>query len=227
MAFRRRRSPGAALTWLVLLAIAWVGVSFGARQVARHFYPIRYKALIWEQAEKYGLSPFLVLAVIRVESGWRPDAVSNKGAQGLMQLMPDTAAWALTEMGLQAAPAAGSKGPGSGPAAAPAAEPGAEPGAGAADYRDPELNIRIGTWYLAHLRDRFDGQMVAALAAYNGGEHNVRRWLGAGWSATDGAVAEIPFPETRQYVQRVLTDRRRYQALYGSRPEESAHAALR
>ena len=73
------------------------------------------------------------------------------------------------------------------------------------DLADPDLNIRYGTFYLRHLLDRFDGSEIAALAAYNGGPENASEWGGA-----DLEVDEIPFPETRAYVEEVLDKRDKY-----------------
>jgi soluble lytic murein transglycosylase-like protein len=105
-----------------------------------------------------GVSPALVLAVIAVESAGRPDAVSPKGAEGLMQLIPDTAARF-----------------------------------GVTDSTDPTQNIRGGVAYLDWLIDRFDGDVLLALAGYNAGEGAVDR--------NDGVP---PFAETRAYVPKVL-----------------------
>jgi hypothetical protein len=112
-----------------------------------------------------GLEPKLLLAVISAESGFRAQAVSPKGAQGLMQLMPATARRL-----------------------------------GVADPFDPEQNVRAGARYLTELLRLFDDDLRLALAAYNAGENAVLRH----------GRAIPPFPETRQYVARVME---RYQAL--------------
>ena len=147
--------------------------------------------MIEQEAARYNLSPYLVAAVVRVESKFRPFAESKKGARGLMQIMPETGQWAAEQMGL-------------------------------ADFHaqklfDPHVNIRIGTWYLAKLIEQFEGDVIVALAAYNGGQSNVQRWLAEGqWQHGINSVDDIPFPETQLFVKRVLTDERRYQDLYAS-----------
>jgi len=78
------------------------------------------------------------------------------------------------------------------------------------DLSDPELNIRYGTFLLRELLDRYDGDEAAALAAYNAGPGNADEWGGAGLT-----VAEIPFPETRAYVEEVLEKRDEYRRKYG------------
>jgi peptidoglycan lytic transglycosylase len=79
------------------------------------------------------------------------------------------------------------------------------------DLSDPELNIRYGTFLLRELLDRYDGDEAAALAAYNAGPGNVDKWGGAGLS-----VEEIPFPETRAYVEEVLEKRDEYRRKYAT-----------
>jgi soluble lytic murein transglycosylase len=131
----------------------------------------QYADLINQIAVEEGINPELIRAIIKAESNFDPRAVSRKGAQGLMQLMPGTAGrYAVT------------------------------------DAFDPERNIRGGVRYLRFLHDLFPGQLTLALAAYNAGENVVLRYNGI-----------PPYPETRQYVNRVLR-------FYG-RPDVPAPAA--
>jgi len=87
---------------------------------------------------------------------------------------------------------------------------------------DPETNIAMGTWYLADLMRTFDGDLVLALAAYNAGRGNVSHWISERPGAAardrslDSRLAEIPFPETRRFVRRVLDGQRVYDLLYPS-----------
>jgi soluble lytic murein transglycosylase len=78
------------------------------------------------------------------------------------------------------------------------------------DLSDPEINIRYGTFLLHELLERFDGDEAAALAAYNAGPSNAEEWGGS-----DLSVEEIPFPETRAYVEEVLRKRNEYRREYG------------
>lgn len=155
----------------------------------RWFYPIEYIAEISTSTQTTPLDPYLVAAIIRVESNFRPTARSPKGATGLMQLMPETAEWVARRMGLSPA---------------------------SLDLEVPDLNIRLGTWYMAMLQEEFEGNLVVALAAYNGGRGNVSRWLQEQrWDGRLETVGDIPFLETRLYVQRVLGVYSWYLRLYG------------
>lgn len=173
---------------VLFLTLLFVGV-VALRYAAGRLYPLHYRGVVWTAATDHGVDPYLVAAVIRQESRWRPRAVSRQGARGLMQIMPETGQWAGEKMGL-------------GPVTPE-------------DLFDPVVNIRIGTWYLSQLLREFDGNWAAALAAYNGGRHNVHEWLEAGrWDGEARHLAEIPFPETREFVSDVLRDYQWYRRLY-------------
>lgn len=184
---------------LGLLAALVLAAALLAPWVARRLYPIHYPDLVFRYAAQHGVSPYLAAAVIQVESRWRPDSTSRKGARGLMQVMPETARWAARQMGL------GEVQP--------------------ADLYDPDLNIRVGTWYLGYLLREFGGSVPLAVAAYNSGPQPVRRWVTEGvWSGDPAAVDRIPFPETRTYVARVLRSYERYLRIY--RPEGAARGGM-
>lgn len=181
---------GRVLFWLTALAFLAGFVYSGGRWLLfTHLYPLSYKSLIFAYAEANGVDPYLVAAIIRTESGFRPDATSSQGARGLMQIMPETGRWAAARLGIEFTPD---------------------------DLYDPEYNIRLGTWYLAELLREFAGDPVLALAAYNGGRANVWRWLEERqWTGEARTLDQIPFAETRRYVARVLRDHQRYLWLYG------------
>ena len=174
------------LLTVALIAFAIVG---GWGWVERTcIYPYDYRSYIETSAERQRIDPYLVAAVIKHESKFQPDAQSDGGALGLMQLMPATAAWIAGRLG----------------------EPFTE------DYLyDPALNIRYGVWYLAELEREFRGNDILALAAYNAGRGNVREWMERWqWTEAFDEIEAIPYPETRLYVRRVLDDREYYKRLY-------------
>ena len=142
-------------------------------------YPLRYEHIVVGHAKQYGLEPQLVAAVIYQESKFDPDAVSVSGAVGLMQLLPSTGQGIADRTG--------------GKEWTPA------------DLRNPELNVRYGSWYLRHLLDKYRDERLA-LAAYNAGQANVDRWRSRGQG--------IRFAETRHYVERVLELKRVYAEVY-------------
>ena len=121
--------------------------------VQRQRYPLRYRAIVTGHARNYRLDPALLAAVIYQESKFDADARSDRGAIGLMQLLPDTAKGIAERTG-------GSK-------------------FRVSDLYDPELNVRYGAWYLRHLLDKY-GSERTALAAYNAGQHTVDAWRARG-----------------------------------------------
>lgn len=160
-------------------------------RVLRWLYPVPFKPAVERSAQEWGLDPFLLVAVMKVESSFNPRAQSAKGARGLMQIMPETGAWIARELGIEPF----------------------HPD----DLFEPEVNLRIGAWYLTYLIRRFDGRLALALAAYNGGQGNVKRWLDSmRWDGEEESVNDIPYGETRRFVLRVLRTYRIYQAAYGT-----------
>lgn len=156
----------------------------------RYIYPYPYKELIEHYAVEYELDPLLIVSVIRVESKFAAQARSPKGAVGLMQLMPETAEWIAVQLEY--------------------------PEFQLSDLEKPEVNIKFGSWYLASLKKEFKDNEFLLLAAYNGGRGNVKQWMQRyGWTMRFQEVEQIPFRETKEYVGRVLHDKRRYQQLYG------------
>lgn len=164
-------------------------------RVLQEVFPVPYAELIAEAAREHAVDWTLIAAVIQVESGFRPGVVSNKGAVGLMQLMPDTAQWLADQRSGGAIP----------------------------DLADPRTNIQLGTYYLKYLLERFATEQ-AALAAYNGGPANVSRWLAQGtWDGSHERSGQIPFAETRSYVRKVVLMRRLYRLLYPHGIEQLEH----
>lgn len=153
----------------------------------RYLYPRAYWSTVSAQARAKRMDPYLVLALMRQESVFDPEALSPAQAYGLMQLLPSTAAKVA----------------------------GVEAGT-PLPLTDPQFNIETGTSYLRQLLDRYDSNTVQAVAAYNGGEHAVDRWLKRyPGLAEDEFVEHISYRETRNYVKQVLKNYRTYQRVYG------------
>ncbi len=151
-------------------------------------YPRDYRIEVEKYAALNELDENLVYALIKAESDFDLDAVSSKGAVGLMQLMPETAQWAAAKMEIEYDESL---------------------------LTDSEYNIKIGTWYLKRLIIYYENDINKAIAAYNGGEGNVDEWLADGtWDGTLANVGDIPFEETRNYLSKVTAYYEEYQALY-------------
>jgi soluble lytic murein transglycosylase len=151
--------------------------------------PLRHEDVIRQQAAEKNLDPSLIAGVIYVESRFR-DQTSHAGAKGLMQLMPATADYIAHKSG------------------------GTRFVQG--DLADPQINISYGSWYLRYLLQHYNGNVALALAAYNAGEGKVDEWWREAADRGEKFVVakHIPFPETREYVTKVLSARNSYRREY-------------
>ena len=163
----------------VAFAITRIDVEEAIREVT---LPLRHEDIIRQQAERFDLDPALIAAVINEESGFS-DRTSGAGARGLMQITPATADLIEKLSGGETFVHE--------------------------DLANPDLNIRYGTFFLRHLFERFGGNQVAALAAYNAGPENVVEWGGSGLD-----LGDIEFEETRAYVENVQDSRDAYRDKY-------------
>jgi soluble lytic murein transglycosylase len=174
---------------LVALAAVGVGVALIATQldvgeaIKEVTLPLRHDDIIRQQAADKDLDPALIAAVINAESGFDPHARSSAGARGLMQVTPQTAQAIANESGGVTFQVS--------------------------DLEDPQINISYGAYHLRELLDAYDGNEIAALAAYNAGSGNVDAWGGASIG-----LDQIRFPETRAYVENVLDKRDEYRRSY-------------
>jgi soluble lytic murein transglycosylase len=184
---RRRFLLIAGLVVLVAGGVALVlpHVERALREVT---LPLRHEDIIRQQAQAKDLDPALIAAVIYAESKFR-DQTSPTGAKGLMQIQPETARFIARRSG-------GTR-------------------FELSDLGTPQINIQYGSWYLRYLLGRYGGNEVLAVAAYNGGETNVDRWIvQSGRQGRAFTVTNIPFPETRAYVSRVMDARADYRREY-------------
>jgi soluble lytic murein transglycosylase len=168
--------------------------------LAEYLYPLGYWDAVRPAAEARGVDPLLVVALIRQESLFEPEAVSPAGAYGLMQLMPATARRMRAADGM--------------------------PPPSTAALRDVATNVDLGVALLARLLARYGGSAVKALAAYNGGEDAVAKWERRYAGRDEEEFVEmISFRETRDYVKAVLRNYRLYRLVYTSSFGASGAAA--
>ncbi len=173
---------------VIIFVVIYTGM-FVYRSVSNIMYPLKYEYYISSNAYENGLDKFLVAAVIKTESNFIPDAHSGK-ARGLMQLTDETAEWIAGKMEIEF---------------------------NSDDVELPEINIKMGCWYLKYLIDKYDN-VDTALAAYNGGMGNVSKWLDNKEYSDDGKTLKyIPFEETREYVIKV----NRYKTIYEEKYKEN------
>jgi soluble lytic murein transglycosylase len=168
------------------------GRAFGERrpEALAAFYPKAFASAVEAESSQHQVSPFLVWAIMRRESAFRPEVASAADARGLMQVIPPTARSIASVL--------------------------QEPAPAPADLFSPALSIRYGSWYLAQLMKRFSHPVLAA-AAYNAGPEATVKWVREkGSLPLDLFIEEIPFRETRGYVKQVVADLYLYQSFYGS-----------
>ncbi len=181
-----------AIIIIVLLILAaatlLLGVFFGEGPFGKFKYPLEYTETISEEAQKAGLDPYLVAAVINTESGFDPDAVSPVGAIGLMQIMPETGEWIAGKLGYD--------------------------DFSTDMLYDESTNIQFGCWYLSFLDERFSGDIPLITAAYNAGHNRVAEWLSDETISDGEALISIPFEETEQYVKKVTRAIEKYLEYY-------------
>lgn len=163
------------------------------RNVWEIAYPLAFRDLVSRHCDSAKFEADLLQALMREESALDPQALSWAGALGLTQLMPSTARAVARELKLR--------------------RPSTD------DLLRPDLNIRLGSWYLGSLLRRFQGEKAYAIASYNAGAGAVNRWRADRPELElDAWVEEIPIAETRGYVKRVLRSYNTYQLLYAAPP---------
>jgi soluble lytic murein transglycosylase len=187
-AARRRRT----IAWLAgvggLIVAVIIAMPLFRKAVNEFTLPLQYQDVIREQAAEKHLDPALVAAVIYAETKFDPQT-SGAGAEGLMQILPQTAEFLAHRSGATSFTTA--------------------------DLATPQVNIAYGSYYLRYLLDKYGGSKILALAAYNGGETNVNRWVAAAHGGgRQFAISDIVFPETRAYVEKVLQAQRSYRKTY-------------
>ncbi len=187
---RRKRFIRFIMTLMVIFA-ALIGIVLFIKRdnIMRMKYSIEYDEYVQKYAKKYDLDPLFLHAVIYVESDHKADAVSHRGAIGLMQIMDETGYWISENLDME--------------------------DFDSEMLYDPETNIAMGTWLLDYLIEEYNENEDTALAAYNGGIGNVNEWLESNEYSSDGiSLDHIPFKETEEYVVRINKAYERYKQLY-------------
>ena len=155
--------------------------------IIKKTYPLRYKEQVVMCANQTNLNPYLIFSVIKVESGFNKNAVSKKGAIGLMQLLPTTASWVAKSNGILEY-----------------------------DLQNALDNIMLGSFYLKYLVNKFK-QEKTAIVAYNAGEGRVKEWLSLPSCSKDGkTLAVIPYKESEQYLAKIQKTFAKYKKRYGN-----------
>lgn len=177
------------LVGLAVIAVLIVAIASRFQHMAGNpGLPLSDAAVIREQAADKHLDPALIAGVIYAETKFDP-RTSSAGALGLMQILPTTADYiAHLSGGFRFT---------------------------TSDLATPKINVAYGSWYLRYLLDHYEGNEMEAVAAYNGGLANVDGWVAK--AREEGRTltrADIPFPETRAYVERVMRAQLEYRALY-------------
>lgn len=184
---RKKKRSFSIGVWVSILLFLLVVLTF-PRWISI-FYPQPHRDIVYETAYDNEVDPHLVFAIIRAESKYQPAAQSQAGARGLMQIMPETAAWIAEQKGISDFKAE--------------------------QLNEPALNISFGCWYLNSLDREFKGELPLVIAAYNAGRGKVKEWRTQGiWDGDAEKIDEIPFAETRKYVKMVLKNYEAYRAIY-------------
>lgn len=185
---KKQRKKGRNL--IVILVIVILLALFCAepikQQITKSVYKKEYSEYVTKYAEQYGVEENLIYALIKAESNFNPDAVSHQNAKGLMQLMQSTAEDLAKKSKINL---------------------------NNENILEPEVNIQLGTQYIASLLNKYDCVEVA-LAAYNAGSGNVDKWISAGKIKADGSdIENIPYKETNTYVRKIMRDYEVYKQL--------------
>lgn len=186
MANKRAKSMGYVLAALALILLFLLMLD----SILKIVYPIKYGEYVFRYSRESNIDPYLVFAIIKVESGFNPQATSSKNARGLMQITDKTGKWGAESLNLD--------------------------NFAVGELYDPKTNIQIGCWYLNMLMKEFNNDLNLAVAAYNAGSGNVSKWLKDTNYSSSGQLNldRIPFKETRDYIKKVKKCHLIYKRLY-------------
>lgn len=174
----------------LLIAVLFIYIAvLNIPNLLKLLYPLENKEVIIKYGQLHKIDPPLLAALIKTESSFDAGAESSKGAKGLMQITPSTGEWIASTIGMK-------------------------------DFNermlfDPETNIKLGSWYIGHLTDYYNGSFELVFAAYNGGRGNVDKWLKNKNYSLDGKTLDtIPFSETENFVKKLRKNYNIYKKIY-------------
>ena len=172
----------------LILIIAISTILLNKKNILKIIYRQDYSEYVEKYAKENNIDPLLIYSIIKAESNFDDEAVSNKGAMGLMQLMDETAKEVATNELMQYD--------------------------SEETLYNPEKNIQIGVKYYSNLKEIFGNDEIA-LAAYNAGMGTVNSWIDEGIIKADGTdIENIPYKDTNLYVRKILRDYKIYQEIY-------------
>ena len=178
---------GKVIGYILLAILLAIALSYGIIAYQTSRTQINYQDQITETSEKFNIDPLLTASIVKVESDFDNDAQSHQGAQGLMQLLDDTARHSAEVIGMDYYPE---------------------------KLNDIDYNLKLGVGYYNYLIKYYNNQKLA-LAAYNGGVGNVDKWIKDGILDKENPdISKIPFEETRQYVTKVESTYDVYKTFY-------------
>lgn len=189
---KKKKSTVWAVLFFVLAALALV-VAFPVKdKVESALYPETYQQEVLHWAEEYGVDPYLVFAVIKTESGFDPNAVSDAGARGLMQMTQDTFDWIKSKIARQEDLTFD-------------------------DLFQPDTSIRFGTYFIALSLERYQGDISTAAAAYHSGWGTVDKLLAQEEYSDNGVhLTHFPYRQMSHYVNKINKNYAEYLRIYAS-----------
>lgn len=165
------------IKWLIIVAILIALAIIVRSVIIKINYPEKYEEYIEKYSKEYGVESELIFAIIKAESNFKQNAISNKEAIGLMQLLESTALEVAENINKEITKE---------------------------DILNPEVNIELGTKYISTLINKYEN-IELALAAYNAGIGNVDRWIEEGTIKADGTdIENVPYKETNNYIRKVI-----------------------
>lgn len=183
----REKNPTDFFLAILLVFSLLAAIYFGSVSILKTLYPRRYIDFVEIYSQSNNLSEEFVLAVIECESGFDKDAVSYLGAEGLMQIMPETFQWLQEKRGEKLPEES---------------------------IFDPETAIDYGCYFYGMLMNQFEDE-ATAVAAYHAGAAQVEKWLSDSQYSADGkTLTDIPYPSTKKYVEKVMRVKNIYNRLY-------------